>query len=141
MPAVTRFVTSPGIEKGIFTDSTKERLLALEARKKELQSRSPPPPVPRLHPRLAEVYREKVAKLQEALDREDVRAEAAEALRGLIGEIRLTPGPAEGNLRVELYGELGSISAMSQNKNRTSAGEVRFSLVAGVGFEPTTFRL
>ena len=68
--------------------------------------------------------------------------QAAEALRALIDEIRLTSAP-DGILQVELYGELGAILALGQDTNVNRPGDVprRFSLVAGRGFEPLTFRL
>ena len=45
---------------------------------------------------------------------------------------------------IELYGELAAIlelSAPKQQKTRRFTGGVSVSMVAGVGFEPTTFRL
>ncbi len=58
--------------------------------------------------------------------------QAAEALRALIDEIRLTSAP-DGILQVELYGELGAILALGQDTNVNRPGDVprRFSLVAG----------
>ena len=60
------------------------------------------------------------------------REQAAEALRALVDEIRLTPAP-DGVLQVELYGELGAILALGQDTNVNRPGGVprRFSLVAG----------
>ena len=68
----------------------KEELLALEERKVELAAeiKAAPAPVQRLHPRLADLYRYKVERLQDSLNAEATRAEAAEALRALIDEIR-----------------------------------------------------
>ena len=45
---------------------------------------------------------------------------------------------------IELYGELAVIlesSAPKRQKTRRFTGGVSVSMVAGVGFEPTTFRL
>jgi len=94
---------------------------------------SPPQPAPRVHPNLAEVYRRKVERLEEALNEPDARAEAAEALRALIERIVLTPGAARGEMRAELHGELGAILALGEagSKNRTPGLEVRLSVVAG----------
>lgn len=80
-----------GIERGVVTESTRDRLIELKARKKQIDAMPPPAPAPRLHPKLADLNRDKVARLHEALDRDDARAEAAEALRALINEVRLTP--------------------------------------------------
>jgi hypothetical protein len=130
------------IEDGVYTGSTKDRLLHLEKRKAELEAMKPVPPTPRLHPNLAALYASKVAGLEEALNEPDAREQAGEALRGLVDEIRLTPDPASG-LQIELYGELGAILAIGQGTNANRPGDVprRFSLVAGRGFEPLTFRL
>ena len=82
----------------------------LEARRSDLvdQLKAVPPAVPRLHPNVATVYREKIAKLREALNAEGTRTEAAEMIRGLIEEIRLVP--EKGSLRIELFGELAALS-------------------------------
>jgi len=63
-------------------------------------------PAPRLHPNLAEVYRQRMARLAEVLA-EDDNAEAREVVRGLVETIRLLP--QDGSLRIELRGELGGI--------------------------------
>ena len=60
-------------------------------------------------------------------------------------EVRLHPDEAaEDGHVIELYGELSSIQELSapkmQNTHRFTGG-VSARLVAGVGFEPTTFRL
>ena len=81
----------------------------MEARQVKLhaQFEAAPPPLPRLHPNLAELYRQKVMNLTEALDDEHTRLEAAECIRVLIEEIRLVP--ENGKLRVDLYGELAAL--------------------------------
>jgi site-specific DNA recombinase len=50
-----------------------------------------PAEAPALHPELAAVYRQQIANIQEELNRPQLRAEAAEAIRSLIDEITLTP--------------------------------------------------
>ncbi len=60
--------------------------------------------------------------------------EAADALRSLIDQIVLYPGERRGEVRADLYGELGAILALSQgggSKNHTPEAGVRFSVVAG----------
>jgi site-specific DNA recombinase len=87
--------------------------------------------MPRLHPKLAEVYRQ---RLEEVLNDSTIRPEATDALRALIDRIVLYPGERRGELRAELHGELGAILALSQGGgkiNRTPAAGVRFSVVAG----------
>jgi hypothetical protein len=61
----------------------------------------------RFHPNIAEVYRQKVANLREALNDESTRTEAAECIRGLIEEIRLVQ--EKGKLRIDLFGELAAL--------------------------------
>jgi DNA invertase Pin-like site-specific DNA recombinase len=77
-------------------------------------------PAPRLHPNLAEVYRQRVATLAQALESED-GAEARALVRSLIDTIRLIP--EGGTLRVEIAGELAAILRMAQGaKHAKSAG-------------------
>ena len=53
--------------------------------------------------------------------------------------------PEEGELKIEIYGELTALITLSQEHKRKHPGGdasgVQITLVAGVGFEPTTFRL
>lgn len=126
--------------KSALTDSTRERLLILEVRQADLRAMTPPEPAPRFHPGMAEIYRAQVARLEAALNDRLIRDEASEALRALIDSVVLYPGDKRGEVRAELYGQLGAILALGEAKqqNRTSE-EVRFSVVAGTGFvqEPT----
>jgi site-specific DNA recombinase len=97
-----------------------------------------------IHPNAAGIYRRKVERLAEALRRPQERNEAAEAIRGLIERITLTPGAKRGEIAATLHDELGTIlewTAQKQNTPGAFASGVSVSVVAGVGFEPTTFRL
>ena len=94
----------------------------------------------RLHTNLPELYRNKIGRLAEALNAPETVTEAADVMRGLIDRIVLTP--AAGELRAELHGDLAVLARFAQEGERRSAGDTaRLSVVAGVGFEPTTFRL
>jgi site-specific DNA recombinase len=84
-------------------------------------------------------YQQKVINLAEALNDELTRLEATACLRDLIEEIRLVPD--NGKLRIELYGELASLINLANGNPRSKGAGVQVTLVAGVGFEPTTFRL
>jgi site-specific DNA recombinase len=95
--------------------------------------------MPRLHPNLAELYWQKVENLAASLNEEDTRLEAAECLRELIEEIRLVPKGRK--LQIELYGELAALLNRANEHPRSKGTGVQVTLVAGVGFEPTTFRL
>jgi site-specific DNA recombinase len=126
-----------------------KRLSTLEQRKAELTAEpsAPEEPRPALHPGIATVYARKVAALADALNDPAERMVASGALRELIDTVRLVP--EDGRLRIELFGQLGALMELCQeNKNkhprRVVAGVSHVSavtLVAGVGFEPTTFRL
>jgi site-specific DNA recombinase len=91
----------------------KQELTALEARQLVLQQELAEAAAPALllHPNLAEVYRQRVERLQEALQDRDTRDEAFELIRSLIDEIRLVPD--KGQLHIELRGELAGILAIS----------------------------
>ena len=72
------------------------------------------------------------------------RNEAFELIRSLIEEIRLIP--EDGRLRIELRGKLAGILALSAAGKKsgglsTARLTEQIKMVAGVGFEPTTFRL
>ena len=76
--------------------------------------------------------------------------EAKEALRGLIERIILQPDPNTGRLTVHLQGALAALLALAfgAKTQKGLSGKTQdldiadeLVLVAGVGFEPTTFRL
>ena len=76
-------------------------------------------PAPLLHPNLAEIYRRKVAELHVTLNHDDSRAEAADIIRSLIDEIVLTP--ENGELRIDLKGELAPILAFANDDKKPTA--------------------
>jgi site-specific DNA recombinase len=129
------------IKAGVSGGAVKDEITALEARRSDLliQLKAAPPPIPRLHPNVAAIYREKILSLREALNAEGTRVEAAECIRGLIEEIRLVP--EKGRLRIELFGQLAALINLTNQHPRSGGTRVPATLVAGVGFEPTTFRL
>src|SRR5262249_14292646 len=94
------------IKAGVPGAAVKDEMASLETRRIELLGllESAPPSLPRLHPNLAKLYRQKVVHLAEALNEEDTRLEAAGCIRELIDEIQLVP--KHGELVIELYGEL-----------------------------------
>ena len=141
------------IKAGMFHESMKGEMTALENRKAELAAllADAPEDKPDLLPTASTIYAKKVAKLTQALNRPAERQEAAEALRMLIEKIVLTPGQKRGEIDATLYGELGQILAWTErqalgraSKTNTPGGAssgVLVSVVAGAGFEPATFRL
>ncbi len=133
------------IKAGVPPLSIKDEMTQLEERKQRLTQslQSAPDEKPLVHPNLAKLYRRKVAELTDALESEDTQAEAFEIIRSLIDVIVLVP--AGGELKVELKGDLaGILEACSESKSPSRLSPERleqFKMVAGVGFEPTTFRL
>ncbi len=92
------------IMEGVPASEVKDELNANAARREHLQARlaaaDEPPPL--LHPGMAELYRQKVTALAQALQHPQTRTEASKALRGLIDAIVLAPN--QGELQIELKG-------------------------------------
>ncbi|MFT8947979.1 MAG: recombinase family protein [Acetobacter aceti] len=127
-----------------------KKMTTLEARKEELEQKvantEEPPPL--LHPNMAEIYQKRIASLYESLQAEETKTEAAERLRTLVSQITLQP--ADGELTIILRGDLAAILQFAAHKKNATvhpdsgvldAFVSQVSLVAGIGFEPMTFRL
>jgi site-specific DNA recombinase len=125
------------IEDGVYQPSMKARMAELEAEKMALEERLAAPEQPKvgLHPNLAGVCRQKVAALEQALADPEIKAEAAEIMRGLIGQITLTPDE-DGGLAVMLHGDLARILQLGEagegksERPRTDVSGRELSLVA-----------
>ena len=130
------------IEQGIITSTTRNRLLELEVQKTKLKTK--------LHERfhhpvpdkeMISVYKEKVADLSEALYEPQIKSAAMDALRPLIDRIVLKPTNSN-DINAELYGNIAAMFSLDREKGQSFSDlSIRLSVVAGVGFEPTTFRL
>jgi site-specific DNA recombinase len=126
--------------------SVRDQLRRLEARKREidadLRAQQGDMEVA-IHPNLPDLYRRKVARLQKVLADEAARPQVVEIIRSLIDRIEVHPGKERGHCEVLIVGALAQIIAFAQQKTTAaSSGDGGTSLmVAGVGFEPTTFRL
>ncbi len=98
-----------------------------------------------MQPDLAGLYHSKIATLSEAFEDETLRAEAFERIRELIAGVVFVPEGDE--LAIYLRGELAAILELCAcpDTKKPPAGlteeALQIKLVAGVGFEPTTFRL
>lgn len=107
------------IMEGVPGREVKDELIGIGARRDELERQltdaDQAPPL--LHPNMADLYREKVAGLAEALEHPDTRPEATETLRGLIDEITLIP--VDGTLQIELKGNLAAMLGAAQNAKRS----------------------
>ena len=66
----------------------------------------------------ASIYRDKTENLIEAMNSSDTVSEAARAIRNLIEAVRLVP--ADGQLKLELYGELASLLSLGMDKKTNS---------------------
>ncbi|WP_418024812.1 recombinase family protein [Paracoccus sp. TD-10] len=169
---------------GVPADQVKDRMIELDARRKDLErqlSASPAPDPIRIHPGMAKTYRARIGALIAGLSEAERMDEAKEALRALIDKVELVPVPAEDSgdgkpgLAIHLHGALASLlrlacglpvheivgaAAGQTQKAPREAGRAgvingqsanadiqhidiigETVLVAGVGFEPTTFRL
>ena len=126
------------IEEGGYVRGMSDRLRELEARQDELNEclAAGPADIPDIHPNIAIVYRRKVERLAEALADPRDRDEAADAIRGLIERIVLTPGDKRGEMHAALHGDLGTIlewAASRRGKGATDTPEsgMSVSVVAG----------
>jgi DNA invertase Pin-like site-specific DNA recombinase len=105
------------IEDGGYVRGMMDRLRELEARQDELAERlsTAPADLPDIHPNVAAVYRRRVERLSEALNRPEERIEAANAIRGLIERIVLSPGEKWGEVNATLHGDLATIVEWTGN--------------------------
>ena len=129
------------IEEGGYVRGMSDRLRELEARQDELNERlaAVPADLPDIHPNIAGIYRRKVERLAEALANPRDRDEAADAIRGLIERIELTPGERRGEMHATLQGDLGTILewAGADSGGKASGSPNRgmsVSVLAGAGF-------
>jgi site-specific DNA recombinase len=121
------------VMNGVAPSEVKDELNANAAKREELKATlaaaDAPPPL--LHPKMAGLSRQKVTALAEALEHPETRTEASEALRGLIDAIVLTPD--QGELQIELRGNLAAMLGAAQNAKRSPEGDLslQIAMVAG----------
>jgi site-specific DNA recombinase len=113
------------IADGLRPPGLQGRLDELEQRKAMLMAKvaGAPAPAPRLHPNLAELYRQKVADLRAALADPATRTEALEILRSLVETVTIK-ALAKG-FEIELVGEIAHMVAMAAEtrNNKAASGE------------------
>ena len=124
---------------GVPPAEVKDEMNANAARREELKAKlaaaDAPPPL--LHPEMAELYRQKVTALAQALEHPETRTEASEALRGLIDAIVLTPN--QGELQIELKGNLAAMLGAAQNAKRSpETGDLSLQVVMVAGARNTS---
>jgi site-specific DNA recombinase len=134
------------IADGLRAPGLQQRLDELEVRRKEIEKglAAGPTTTVRLHPNLAQIYKQKVEQLQRALEDSEIRDEAVQILRGLIEYVSI--GPAENGLEIEIVGKIAKMVELGIGTNQRKANLDEKSIrsvkvVAGTGFEPVTFRL
>ena len=114
-----------------------ERLNRLAVKRDELtalKDASAPSDVVAIHPHAAQRYRKIVTELRLALAAGDQEIAAAiSGIRNLIDKIVIEPAPKGVPCPIKLVGDLATL----MDGNEATATQ----MVAGVGFEPTTFRL
>ncbi len=133
------------VADGFYQPSMKPKMESLEHRRleleKQLETAKQPPAL--VHPNMTIEYRKRVKHLYEALKDEKTYLEASEAIRNLVGQIIVSKDKL-GEPVLNLQGDLAGILTLASNKKapmHRDDEQVLTSLVAGVGFEPTTFRL
>ncbi|MGB7779194.1 MAG: recombinase family protein [Pseudolabrys sp.] len=134
------------IKDGVPATEVKDDLARVVMRREELQTLlagTKEEPV-LLHPIMAAEYHRQVANLAQVLNQEENRPEAADILRSLVERIELRPNK-QGKLEIDLYGDLAGILSLAGKKDRPfDQNDLSFQqvkVVAGIGFEPMTFRL
>jgi site-specific DNA recombinase len=119
------------IEEGRYEPSMKVHMQALERRLLEAELATAAEPKPRLHPGLADIYREKATTLQEPLAAED-GLEMREAIRALVEAIVLVP--EDGRLAIEVRADLAAMLALGSGSRAeafASCSGSTVKLVAG----------
>jgi site-specific DNA recombinase len=148
------------VEAGAWSESLQTRLTELEATQKKLKAQVAATKVNdapiSLPVNAADIYASNVADLEISLGDPEICVEAGEALGALIRQITLVPADDEPDrLRIQLHGDFEAILAAAGRERRANEKPRRtpglgmrrgvsdglLSVVAGVGFEPTTFRL
>lgn len=121
------------IEDGMYQPAMKARMEDLERQKFEIMARmeDAPTDVPAIHPNIAETYKAKVIRLTEALANPELRSEAINAIRSLVGEVVLEPGEKRGEINAVLRGDLmGILDFVAERRSRPGAGVTTIGTVS-----------
>ena len=139
---------SANLLTGLLSPTLMKMLSDREAEKADLENRLArsvqAQPVAQIlpHPVLVQKFREKIGALRETLNESVIRTEAAELMDQLIESVTIYPDGANGP-EAEVVARVADLVAYATNDNAASKGGdcSSITVVAGVGFEPTTFRL
>ena len=136
------------IADGLRGAGLQSKIDAMETEKAELISvlESAAPATVSLHPALADLYKEKIGKLANVLKDPKICDPAKLLIRELIARVDITYNGTHWDISIK--GEISALVSLAQNaKSPPKGGLNHYALVsstkvvAGVGFEPTTFRL
>ena len=131
------------VADGLDSKAMRVELMELERRVETLEvdakvEKATPVNVVEFHPQLPALYKKKVKALREALRQgECSRSEAIQALRGMITDITVKPGPGRGNVVLELHGSIPAVLAFASGKEGSNHDSTVL-MVAAEGFEPPT---
>jgi site-specific DNA recombinase len=125
--------------------AVRERLDALEEQRDRLEgalAEVQSAPLVEFHPNAADSYRKKVQDLRAALAAADDenRQEAYRGIRDLVEKIVIKPTGPYKPVDLEIHGRMATLLRASIEETIEQPKSMG-ALVAGVGFEPTTFRL
>ena len=136
------------IADGLRGAGLQSKLDALEDKKAELVTtlESPATATVSLHPALAKLYQEKINQLANVLMDPKIREPAKLLIRELIERVDINYNGTHWN--IDIKGEISALVSLAQNAKNPPKGGLDHDaiisstkVVAGVGFEPTTFRL
>ena len=105
---------------GYRCEAWKAELLTLEARQAELKAALAAKPLPALHPKMADIFREKATTLAAGLQKDDQRDAARLALRGFLDKIIIPPGDE----LLQVIGNAGAMLAAAAGRAVNSVGIV-----------------
>ncbi|WP_096869857.1 recombinase family protein [Phaeobacter piscinae] len=133
------------VEGGTFSDALIERLNAVDTELKALRAEREtliPTPI-NLPDDLSALYKTYVADLARTLSDEAVAGPAADELHTLIDTVVVSWDDQKEHHELEIQGKLLELLSFADSKKAAtlSGAACSLKLVAGVGFEPTTFRL
>ncbi len=129
--------------EGMDSKAMRIELIELERRVETIEleaktEKATPTNVIEFHPQLPTLYERKVKSLRDALSQgESARAEAIGALRAMITDITVKPGPKKGDVVLELHGSIPAVLAFASSKEGSNHDHTVL-MVAAEGFEPPT---
>lgn len=121
------------IEDGLYRPSMKARMAELEREKQEITARlaDTPQHIPNIHPGIAEIYKNKVARLTETLEDPEAQLDASSDIRSLVGKIVLHPGAKRGEVHATLHGSLMGILDFVNDNQQPDGNRVITSVASG----------